>query len=114
MKPSLLTSCILLAASLLAFTPLVHAADPVPDPSSIAVLQDLKSFGQYATVLHVAAHPDDENTNLITYLARGRGYRTAYLSITRGDGGQNEIGPEFDEKLGRPHTPELLATRRLA
>ena len=50
-------------------------------------------------MLYVAAHPDDENTQLITYLARGRGYRTAYLSLTRGDGGQNEIGPEFGEKL---------------
>jgi len=65
------------------------------------------------SVLHVAAHPDDENTQLTTYLARGRGYRTAYLSITRGDGGQNEIGPEFDEKLGVARTQELLAARRL-
>ncbi len=65
------------------------------------------------TVLHIAAHPDDENTQLITYLARGRGYRTAYLSITRGDGGQNEIGAEFDEKLGIARTQELMAARRL-
>ena len=60
-----------------------------------------------------AAHPDDENTQLITYFARSRGYRTAYLSLTRGDGGQNEIGPEFDEKLGVARTQELLAARRL-
>ena len=52
------------------------------------------------SVLYVAAHPDDENTQLIAYLARGRHYRTAYLSLTRGDGGQNVLGPEFGEELG--------------
>src|SRR3954469_25590004 len=83
-----------------------------PD-SSAAILQELRSFREMGSVLHLAAHPDDENTQLITYLARGRGYRTAYLSITRGDGGQNEIGPEFDEKLGVARTQELMAARRL-
>jgi LmbE family N-acetylglucosaminyl deacetylase len=90
------------------------AAGSDTEPASTAViLQGLRSFRELGTVLHVAAHPDDENTQLITYLARGRGYRTAYLSITRGDGGQNEIGPEFDEKLGVARTQELLAARRL-
>ncbi len=65
------------------------------------------------SVLYIAAHPDDENTQLITYLARGRHYRTAYLSITRGDGGQNVLGPEFDAELGVIRTQELLAARRL-
>src|SRR3989440_3195192 len=78
-----------------------------------AILQELRSFATMASVLYVAAHPDDENTALITYFARGRGYRTAYLSLTRGDGGQNEIGPEFDEKLGVARTQELLAARRI-
>ncbi len=78
-----------------------------------AILQDLRSFATTGTVLHVAAHPDDENTALITYFARGRGYRTAYLSLTRGDGGQNEIGSEFDEKLGVARTQELLAARQI-
>ncbi len=63
-------------------------------------------------MLYVAAHPDDENTQLIAYLARGRAYRTAYLSLTRGDGGQNVIGPEFFEELGVIRTQELLAARR--
>jgi LmbE family N-acetylglucosaminyl deacetylase len=90
----------------------LRATDTVPD-SPKAIQQELKSVATVATVLHVGAHPDDENTQLITYLARGRGYRTAYLSITRGDGGQNEIGPEFDEKLGVARTQELLAARRL-
>jgi LmbE family N-acetylglucosaminyl deacetylase len=81
--------------------------------SPAAILQELRSFREMGSVLHIAAHPDDENTQLITYLARGRGYRAAYLSITRGDGGQNEIGREFDEKLGVARTQELLAARRL-
>lgn len=88
------------------------ASEAVPSTPA-AILEELKSFATVGTVLHIAAHPDDENTQLITYFARGRGYRTAYLSLTRGDGGQNEIGPEFDEKLGVARTQELLAARRL-
>lgn len=87
----------------------LSAAEPTP----AAIREELRSFSTYATVLHVAAHPDDENTQLITYLARGRGYRMGYLSITRGDGGQNEIGPEFGERLGLARTQELLAARKI-
>jgi LmbE family N-acetylglucosaminyl deacetylase len=76
-------------------------------------LRELRGFRELGSVLYVAAHPDDENTQLIAYLARGRGYRTAYLSLTRGDGGQNVIGPEFSEELGLIRTQELLAARRL-
>lgn len=78
-----------------------------------AILQELRRFAVAGSVLHIAAHPDDENTQLITYLTRGRGYRTAYLSITRGDGGQNLLGPQLDEQLGVARTQELLAARRL-
>ena len=81
--------------------------------SPAAILQDLRSFREMASVLYVAAHPDDENTVLIAYLARGRNYRTAYLSVTRGDGGQNLLGPDLDEKLGVARTQELLAARRV-
>ncbi len=91
----------------------VSLAAAADQPSGAAIRQDLRSFGNVATVLHVAAHPDDENTQLITYLARGRGYRMGYLSVTRGDGGQNEIGPEFGERLGLARTQELLAARNL-
>ena len=85
-----------------------------PEPlAPNAILRELKSFRETGTVLHVGAHPDDENTELITWLSLGRGYRTGYLSITRGDGGQNELGPEFGEKLGVARTQELLAARRL-
>ncbi len=81
--------------------------------SPAEILQDLRTFREFGTVLYVAAHPDDENTALITYLSRGRHYRTAYLSLTRGDGGQNVLGPEFGEQLGVIRTQELLAARRL-
>src|ERR1700722_7025598 len=87
-----LGACFLAAAA----TP-TRAADP---PVPAAILQDLHSFNDLGSVLHIAAHPDDENTQLLTYLARGRGCRTAYLSLTRGDGGQNLLGPEFGETLG--------------
>jgi LmbE family N-acetylglucosaminyl deacetylase len=89
---------------------LAAVADPVP---AQAILQDLKSFREMGSVLYIAAHPDDENTLLIAYLARGKDYRTAYLSLTRGDGGQNVLGPDFGEKLGVARTQELLAARRL-
>jgi LmbE family N-acetylglucosaminyl deacetylase len=61
----------------------------------------------------VAAHPDDENRALLAFLSKSRDFRTGYLSINRGDGGQNEIGPEFDAKLGVIRTQELLAGRRI-
>ena len=94
------------------------AADPRPPATATnrlatPILQELRAFRELGSVLYVAAHPDDENTQLITYLARGRGYRTGYLSLTRGDGGQNESGPEFGEKLGLARTWELLAARQL-
>src|SRR5260370_40113153 len=67
-----------------------HAAEP---PAGAAILQQLRRFATMGSVLYIAAHPDDENTQVITYLARGPGYRTAYLSLTRGDRGQNLLGP---------------------
>jgi LmbE family N-acetylglucosaminyl deacetylase len=87
-----------------------RAAGPM---SAQETLRELRGFREMGSVLYVAAHPDDENTQLIAYLARGRGYRTAYLSLTRGDGGQNVIGPEIFEELGVIRTQELLAARRL-
>ncbi|HEY5068971.1 MAG TPA: PIG-L family deacetylase, partial [Candidatus Acidoferrum sp.] len=99
-----------MAASI--FTPVGFAAGPQIGPS-LAILHDLQSFRQMGSVLYIAAHPDDENTELIAYLARGRDYRTAYLSLTRGDGGQNVLGPDFGDKLGMARTQELLAARRI-
>lgn len=85
-----------------------------PEPRSAAeIAQELHHFRELGTVLFIAAHPDDENSRILTWLARGRGYRTAYLSLTRGDGGQNLIGSELREALGLIRTHELLAARRV-
>ncbi|MGH7950593.1 MAG: PIG-L family deacetylase [Limisphaerales bacterium] len=90
--------------------PFAAISQPV---SPAAILQELKNFRETGSVLYIAAHPDDENTALIAYLAGGRNYRTAYLSLTRGDGGQNVLGPEFGSELGVIRTQELLAARRI-
>ncbi|MCC6316677.1 MAG: PIG-L family deacetylase [Gemmatimonadaceae bacterium] len=73
----------------------------------------VRSLGTNVRVLMIAAHPDDEDTQLLTWLARGRGVETAYLALTRGDGGQNIIGNELGEPLGAIRTEELLAARRM-
>lgn len=73
----------------------------------------LEKLNVLGRVLYVAAHPDDENTSLIAYWANGALYDTAYLSVTRGDGGQNLIGPELREQLGVIRTQELLAARQI-
>lgn len=73
----------------------------------------LLKIGVLGKVLYIAAHPDDENTQLLAYLANGRLYETAYLSCTRGDGGQNLIGDEQGEEMGLIRTQELLAARRI-
>ena len=85
-----------------------------PHPvSSADILQQTKKLEVFGTVLYVAAHPDDENTRLLSYLANEKLYRTGYLSITRGDGGQNLIGDEQGIDLGLIRTQELLAARRI-
>jgi LmbE family N-acetylglucosaminyl deacetylase len=73
----------------------------------------LKKLNVLGTVLMIAAHPDDENTAVLAYFARGRHMRTAYLSATRGEGGQNLIGPEQGDLLGVIRTQELLAARHI-
>ena len=73
----------------------------------------IKKLNVLGSVLYVAAHPDDENTRLITYLSRERMFRTGYLSMTRGDGGQNLIGDEQGIELGLIRTQELLSARRV-
>ncbi|HET7118388.1 MAG TPA: PIG-L family deacetylase [Hanamia sp.] len=81
--------------------------------SSSQIFQQIKKLDVLGSVLYVAAHPDDENTRLLAYLANEKLYRTGYLSMTRGDGGQNLIGDEQGVELGLIRTQELLAARRI-
>jgi LmbE family N-acetylglucosaminyl deacetylase len=76
------------------------------------ILHEIKKLNTVGSVLYIAAHPDDENTRLLSYLANERGVRTAYLALTRGDGGQNLLGKEQGDLLGLIRTQELLAARR--
>src|SRR5690242_3168032 len=107
------TSC---RVALLAFVSLAGAATAADAPREMdaahirLALEKLNVLGR---VLYVAAHPDDENTGLIAYWANGALYDAAYLSLTRGDGGQNLIGPELRDELGVIRTQELLAARRI-
>lgn len=81
--------------------------------SSSEILHRLQKLEVFGTVLYIAAHPDDENTRLLSYLENERKLRTAYLSLTRGDGGQNLLGDEQGIDLGLIRTQELLAARRI-
>lgn len=81
--------------------------------SSTDIFQSLKKLEVTTTVLYIAAHPDDENTRLITWMSKEKLFRTAYLSLTRGDGGQNLIGSELSENLGLIRTRELMAARAI-
>jgi LmbE family N-acetylglucosaminyl deacetylase len=100
---------------LLLFFLLPHATRAQQPATSDAAETELalRQLGVVGSVLYVGAHPDDENTALLAYLAKGRGVRTAYLSLTRGDGGQNLLGSEKGEQLGLIRTQELLAARRI-
>ncbi len=90
---------------------LAFAQNKQPDVAAIQL--KLKKLNVLASVLYVAAHPDDENTRAITYMANDRLATAAYLSMTRGDGGQNLIGPEIRDLLGLIRTEELLMARRI-
>lgn len=81
--------------------------------SSSEIFHAIEKLNFLGSALYIAAHPDDENTRLISYLSNKSKARTAYLSLTRGDGGQNLIGPELRELLGVLRTQELLAARRI-
>lgn len=80
-------------------------------PNSSEIFEAVQKLNVLASVMYMAAHPDDENTRLIAYLANHEKARTSYLSLTRGDGGQNLIGSELRELLGVIRTQELLAAR---
>lgn len=97
----------------LVFTTQCLLAQKPKTPSSIEIYESIQKLNFLGSVLYIAAHPDDENTRLISYMSNHEKARTAYLSLTRGDGGQNLIGPEIGELLGVIRTQELLAARRI-
>ena len=105
--PAFLLLCVLSTSSLLG------QLEPPSTGGAVALDQELRMLGHYKRVLMIGAHPDDEDTELLTILVRGLGAEAAYLSLNRGEGGQNLIGPELGEALGLIRTEELLAARRL-
>ncbi len=107
-KPFL--SVIILLASMLSKST-VQAQNPQWNAAEIKL--NLEKLNVLGSVLYFAAHPDDENTRLIAWLAQEKKYRTGYLSLTRGDGGQNLIGTEQGIELGLIRTQELLAARKI-
>lgn len=94
-------------------SPLLAQLEPPSTGGIVALQQELRMLGHNKRVLMIGAHPDDEDTELLTLLVRGMGAEAAYLSLNRGEGGQNLIGPELGEALGLIRTEELLAARRL-
>src|SRR6201996_3986036 len=95
------------------FVTQVSFSQTAPPADLSTIQQNFKKLEVLGSVLYVAAHPDDENTRLLAYLAQEKHYRTGYLSMTRGDGGQNLLGNEQSELLGLIRTQELLAARRM-
>ncbi|HEX3695262.1 MAG TPA: PIG-L family deacetylase [Polyangia bacterium] len=100
-------------ALVLSFMSSANAAGPPPQPNAAQIQLALNKLGVVGSALYIAAHPDDENTQLLAYLGNGVLLRAGYLSATRGDGGQNLIGPEKGPELGLIRTQELLAARRI-
>ncbi len=94
------------------FVTRIQAQAPA-DYNSADIFLQLKKLQVLGSVLYIAAHPDDENTRLLAYFAKEKQYRTGYMSLTRGDGGQNLIGDEQGIELGLIRTQELLAARRI-
>ena len=82
-------------------------------PNAVEIYNQIQKLNFLGSVLYLAAHPDDENTRLISYLSNEKKAQTAYLSLTRGDGGQNLIGPELRELLGVIRTQELVEARKI-
>lgn len=109
MKKALLLSILLL----LHFSGNAQGWKPYRQLSSAEMLHEVQKLGVTGSALYIAAHPDDENTRVLAWLANEKKVRTGYLSLTRGDGGQNLIGTEQGEALGIIRTQELLAARRI-
>ncbi|PKP44567.1 MAG: LmbE family protein, partial [Bacteroidetes bacterium HGW-Bacteroidetes-13] len=97
---------------LLLIVPIFLFAQKPSKPTSSEIFHQIQKLNFIGSVLYIGAHPDDENTRLISYLANNVKAQTTYLSITRGDGGQNLIGSELSELLGVIRTQELLGARK--
>lgn len=108
---TLLSAVLSAVIGLLSLVPVLFAQRDLSGASEIRL--HLSRLNNLGSVLMIAAHPDDENTALLAYFARGRAMRTAYLSATRGEGGQNLIGSEQGDLLGLIRTQELLAARKI-
>jgi LmbE family N-acetylglucosaminyl deacetylase len=91
---------------------IINAQQP-QKPSSVEIYNQIQKLNFLGSVLYIAAHPDDENTRLISYLSNETKARTGYLSLTRGDGGQNLIGSQLRELLGVIRTQELIEARKI-
>lgn len=104
---------VLITLAFLFFPTVVFTQSPMPPKSAAEILHDIKRLKVTGKVLYMAAHPDDENQRVITWLGRGQGLETGYLALTRGDGGQNLIGNEKGPSLGILRTQELLGARRI-
>src|SRR5690242_16827042 len=106
-----------LVARFLLIAGFLSAFAPLPAQRSFSgaaeLEQSLRRLNELGTVLMIAAHPDDERTSVLAYFARGRHMRTAYLSLTRGEGGQNLISSEQGAQLGIIRTHELLDARQI-
>ena len=105
MKHFILFSLLLLSITGLAQQP--------TKPNAVEIYNQIQKLNFLGSVLYIAAHPDDENTRLISYLSNDIKAETGYLSLTRGDGGQNLIGPELREQLGVIRTQELIEARKI-
>src|SRR5258706_14920219 len=102
-----------IAALLVFFTSFLAQAQLRQQPDAAKIKLELKKLNVLGAVLYLAAHPDDENTRAIAFLVNDQLMTTGYLSLTRGDGGQNLIGPEMRDLLGLIRTQELLSARRI-
>jgi LmbE family N-acetylglucosaminyl deacetylase len=105
MKRFIVVLAVFLGVNTFAQTPIIN--------NSADVYLQIKKLKILGSVLYIGAHPDDENNTLLPFLAKEKMYRTAYLSLTRGEGGQNLIGPEQGVELGLIRTQELLAARKI-